>query len=466
MQDIVEASNQLQQFYKKLCKNVYGQDKHEIIKIMCICLIAREPLLLIGPPGTAKSMLVDHFCRLLGLNYNYEIACELKRMLSEANKTQLKAFLDFFHNPPQALSRGHLVGKMVHQYNQLNNQALGRLNTKFSELKNSEYKGIRENIKNENILGSLFKILDDPDNLCGRGYFSYLLTQFTDPSEILGPINIPKLLGQLVTGTADNSDSFVRLQRELLEKIEEGQVSTSRFERITRNMLPQARVAFLDEVFRADSTILNALLSLINERKFYQPDRPQPAPLQILFGASNALPTDAELKAFVDRFPLRVYSQSFMEESPEVQKELNQLMTAASKIVVPEPDKDGIYIRHFKTLQRYLDEHLAQVPESNIVRIEFLKLVTHLSTDYELNISDRRLYKLFRLLCAAALFDCHIRTGQVVRGNIIPLTFSDLHIVKHSWNSTQRDHINGLKLDVDERIEKLNSGLKSRRGIN
>ena len=467
---IKNASVRVQKFYETLCENVYGEEKHEIIRIMCICLIAREPLLLIGPPGTAKSMLVDNFCTLLGLNRNYDIVCKLKMELSETGEPDLQEFLGRLNQPPHTSSGRPILDGLLKQFSKLDPKTKAHLTEKLHnlnvELKKKKIKAEekkdadnnreanRKNSNNAHTLGPILSVLDDPENGCCRGYFSYLLTQFTDPSEILGPINIPKLLGQLVTGIAGTSEKFIDLQRELIEKIEDGLVATSRYERITRSMLPRARVAFLDEIFRADSTILNALLTLINERKFYQPDGPKDAPLEILFGASNALPSDDELKAFVDRFPLRVYSRSFMEKDPGNDNDLNELLSAATKKEKkPAEDPGGHYMAQFKLLQDHLDEHVRHIDKHNKVRTEFLRLVSNIQSDFEMEISDRRLIKLFRLLCASALMNCHKDGGQTSPEREIPLTIEDLHIVKHCWNKIEDNRIDQLADEVDTYIK-------------
>lgn len=112
--------------------------------------------------------------------------------------------------------------------------------------------------------------------------FSYLLTRFTEPAEIFGPIDVK---------------SF---QEE------------ARYQINTAGMLPQARIAFLDEVFQGSSAILNTLLTLINERTFRDgrlgPDgtpADETTPLVTLIGSSNDLPGDPVLAAFSDRFLLR-----------------------------------------------------------------------------------------------------------------------------------------------------------------
>src|SRR5947208_7324607 len=90
-------------------------------------------------------------------------------------------------------------------------------------------------------------------------YFEYMLTRFTEPSEIIGPIDI----------------SLLR----------EG-----RYIRREQGKLPTAKLAFLDEIFKSNSAILNILLTIINERKFYQDGVPQPVRLRVLGAATNELP--------------------------------------------------------------------------------------------------------------------------------------------------------------------------------
>ena len=109
----------------------------------------------------------------------------------------------------------------------------------------------------------------------GEGdYFEYMLTRFTEPSEVLGPIDI-------------------------------NQLREGRFIRRERGKLPTATVVFLDEIFKSNSAILNALLTIINERKFYQDGVPQPVKLKILFAATNEIPEHTELLALKDRFCLK-----------------------------------------------------------------------------------------------------------------------------------------------------------------
>jgi MoxR-like ATPase len=107
-------------------------------------------------------------------------------------------------------------------------------------------------------------------------YFEYLLSRFTHPDELFGPVSIPGL------------------------KQED-------YRRLTDGFLPTAHVAFLDEIFKANSAILNSLLTLVNERTFHHGQHRDPVPLIGLLGASNELPDpDGGLEALFDRFLVRM----------------------------------------------------------------------------------------------------------------------------------------------------------------
>ena len=107
-------------------------------------------------------------------------------------------------------------------------------------------------------------------------YFERLLTRFTVPEELFGPLSIRGL-------------------------------EEDRYERLTEAYLPTASIAFLDEIFKANSAILNALLTLLNEREFDNGARRVETPIIAVIGASNELPDDEELAALFDRFPLRLH---------------------------------------------------------------------------------------------------------------------------------------------------------------
>ena len=106
-------------------------------------------------------------------------------------------------------------------------------------------------------------------------YFERLLTRFSTPEELFGPLSLKAL-------------------------------EHDRYERLTEGFLPTAGIAFLDEVFKANSAILNALLTLLNERLFDNGTARTPVPLVAVVAASNEVPADEALHAFYDRFLVRV----------------------------------------------------------------------------------------------------------------------------------------------------------------
>ena len=115
-------------------------------------------------------------------------------------------------------------------------------------------------------------------------YFEYLLTRFSEPNEVFGPIDLARL--------------------------REGAVAT-----VTTGMLPEAEFVFLDELFNANSAILNNLLTVLNERVYRRGAEVHRLPLLSLFSASNHLPEDDALRALFDRFLLRCHVDNLRREA-------------------------------------------------------------------------------------------------------------------------------------------------------
>ena len=116
----------------------------------------------------------------------------------------------------------------------------------------------------------------------GLKYFEYLMNQFSTPEDIFGNISLKALNG-------------------------DGESGKEEYKRITDGFLPQAEIAFLDEIWKASPAIQNTLLTIINERKFHNGGKVEDVPLKALFAASNELPTKNEgLEALYDRFILRL----------------------------------------------------------------------------------------------------------------------------------------------------------------
>jgi MoxR-like ATPase len=115
-------------------------------------------------------------------------------------------------------------------------------------------------------------------------FFAWMLGKLTTPEELFGPLSLKGL-------------------------------EQDRYTRVIDGKLPTANVAFLDEVFKGSSAILNTLLTITNEKIFYNDGKAVDVPLKTLYAASNEIPQAEELSAFYDRFVLRYYVEHVHEEA-------------------------------------------------------------------------------------------------------------------------------------------------------
>ena len=115
-------------------------------------------------------------------------------------------------------------------------------------------------------------------------YFERLLTKFSVPEELFGPLSLSAL-------------------------------ENDKYQRMTAGTLVEAEIGFVDEVFKANSSILNSMLGIMNERVFHENGVARPVPLLSLFGASNELPDDSSLDAMFDRFLIRVTLPSLADDA-------------------------------------------------------------------------------------------------------------------------------------------------------
>jgi MoxR-like ATPase len=273
-------------------------DKQALIDVMLVAAVAQEPLLLVGPPGTAKSDLVLKFKDAIGIS--------------------------------------------------------------------------------------------------SSDYFEYLLTRFTEPSEVLGPIDINEL-------------------------------RNGRYIRRERGKLPTARLVFLDEIFKASSAILNALLTVINERKFYQDGVPVPVKLKVLFAATNEIPEHSELGALKDRFVLKAACRSVQEThfvelldaglESQTNRDLNQKPWAEGQADLSDLLKAHRYLTLLMSRKEPKDRELFFRDE--IMR-EFRRVIRTLVREDEVFVSDRKLIKLYRLLRTRAWI---VHGGAVEREDLQLLAY-------------------------------------------
>lgn len=277
--------------------------KQDLIDLMCVAAVAQEPLLLVGPPGTAKSDLVLKFKDALGI--------------------------------------------------------------------------------------------------ADEDYFEYMLTRFTEPSEIIGPIDI-------------------------------NQLRDGRYIRREQGKLPTARLAFLDEIFKSNSAILNILLTIINEKKFYQDGVPAPVNLRILFAATNEVPEHGELGALKDRFVLKAESLSVADEhfealidaglQTEVNRTLNQKPWVEGHCSLQDVVKANRYITYLLGGQgaRSNGKSDRELFFPDDVFREYQRLVKTLMREDRIFVSDRKLVKLYKLFRVRSwLFS----GGTVTRDDLRLLTY-------------------------------------------
>ena len=265
--------------------------KGELVRLMLVSLVAGEHMLLVGPPGTAKSALVRHLARLIDARV-----------------------------------------------------------------------------------------------------FDYLLTRFSEPSELFGPVDI--------------------------KAFREGQ-----YVRRTEAMLPEAEIVFLDEIFKANSAILNALLTILNERRFFTGSRSVNVPLCSLFGATNEVPNDEALSAVFDRFAVRARSENLdsfhfhglVERG--VRGEIAQATGADEAIrpMLPLADLRAVHAR-MQSLLVFPEEFLAR----------YKGLVFQIRSE-GVSLSDRRVVKLLKLCAASAFLDGRAQPDD-----------GDLFVLKHTWNSVDQ----------------------------
>jgi MoxR-like ATPase len=196
----------------------------------------------------------------------------------------------------------------------------------------------------------------------GLTYFVYLLTRFTTPEEMFGPLDIP------------------RLQQGIWERLVDGK-------------LPSAHIAFLDEIFKSSSAVLNILLTILNERAFDNGRQRLTVPLISLFGASNEMPQEAaDLEALWDRFLIRL-EVNYLSEGNFEKLLLAQVAAPAKPTTMSQA-----------SLTR-LQDVAAQIPIPPAIMTALVSLRRELDQKKGIKASDRRWVQCLSLLRAHALME-------------------------------------------------------------
>lgn len=196
----------------------------------------------------------------------------------------------------------------------------------------------------------------------GGSYFEYLLGRFTEPNEVFGPVD--------------------------LQRLREGVVEIQ-----TAGMLPEAEIVFLDEVFLGSTAILNTLLGILNERMFRRGSTVARCPLRVCVGATNRLPEDPALDAFADRFLARVFVEPVPDARLEELMELGWSTHHASRPLTMSlmPAMDRLSAAAGRC------DHTAVRP--------LLGTAVRRLRSAGVNLSDRRVVRVQRLVAAAAVLD-------------------------------------------------------------
>ena len=232
----------------------------------------------------------------------------------------------------------------------------------------------------------------------GGKNFEYLLTRFTEPSEIYGPFDIRKLKeGDLITNTD--------------------------------GMLPEASMIFLDEIFNANSALLNSLLMALNERIFKRGKETKKLPALIFIGASNILPEDEALNALLDRFLIRIKCDYVHTDLLEKVLAAGWKLENTSPSIAPSITPDEI-----KQIQ-------LECRSVNILNIQkkYIDLIHNLRNT-GVKVSDRRAVKLQNVIAASAVI-CGRKEAIL----------SDLWVLKYIWDSEEQIEI--LSGIIDKVIE-------------
>ena len=201
------------------------------------------------------------------------------------------------------------------------------------------------------------------------GYFEYLMQKFSTPEDVFGPVSISEL----------KNDRYVRN---------------------TENYLPEADIAFLDEIWKSSPAILNTLLTIINERRFKNGSQLIDVPLKAVIAASNEIPAPGSgLDALYDRFISRIKVDPVSDDGSFLSVISDNSVTGSAEISNPITSQEWTeFISRINSVQ--LSESLAELILGIRSHIRELSASDDASPIY---VSDRRWQKAVFLVKTAAL---------------------------------------------------------------
>jgi hypothetical protein len=383
-------------------------------------LLARENALLIGPPGCAKSEIATRTFQLLGLDTPEVDEEVLRHCLSMGT-------LASPHPPAPSPTEGRGGERAPHPPAP------------------SPRQWWREREKLEQNT---------------HKYFHYLLSRFTQPEELFGPVEISLL------------------RQGILARVNFGLLTG-----------PGVRAAFLDEIFKASSSILNTLLTLTNERLYFNWGGLEPSDLVMFIGASNEMPGGFSsgtagvgaygedfqtLHAFLDRFPVRlpvpIVSATSDPSGDVLHSDMHNALHKALRregnrfcagVAFVEPAQAMPGINDALFLGRFTYQHLCghgEDPFAAQERVRFLEAFERIAAALQQEptstadrrvtwtISPRKLKALYKIGLAHALVrdDRYTREGDTVR-----LGAEDLQVFSLIWDTPVE------RTGLEDRVESL-----------
>lgn len=226
--------------------------------------------------------------------------------------------------------------------------------------------------------------------------FDYLMSRFSTPDEIFGPIAISRL---------KNDD---------------------RYERLTSGYLPDADVVFLDEIWKAGPSIQNTLLTIVNEHIFHNGGQIMHCLMKVLIAASNELPAkDEGLEALWDRFLVRMVSNC-IEDEDSFFKMIMSMSCEQSDLADDLFITDELYAR-WQSESKAVGINESVINAIKALRKAFADLEKEDGNKLRYYISDRRWRKAYRLM----------QTSAYLNGRT-QINMSDYLLLIHSfWNDDE-----------------------------